>query len=398
MSLTKSAILEIHELSSRAEALARGSAAERKQADILVQRIATIKLTGLSSTEARAEYASALNDSLKPGEPSEHEHRSKFSDYLRGKLDEKEFRDFLAGTQSITTTQGAIGGFLVPIFYDATLREAMAQVDPILDSDVTSFMMTPAATLQPSQVSGWDLSSITAELIGESVQQTAQPIPTVAGGVLKSNLVFKTSFAASWEAETDIPGFAENIIRGGAVALARKIGQSVMSGRGTTDILGLSRSLTPNPLLNNATGGKLVVTDLTKIFFAVNRFYRAAPKCGWLMSDATYQLARNATDNSGRPLLSIEGDSEMLMGKPVYVSPSLATIYSSIGLTGAIVFGDLSSIVIRASRPTLQRSIEQSQADITRGQALWIARQRADFVYFDPSAGANPPLVMAAIS
>jgi HK97 family phage major capsid protein len=257
--------------------------------------------------------------------------------------------------------------------------------------------MTPGPTLQPEQISGYDLSTIQASIVGETSQQNPQTIPAVLGATLKNNIIFKASFTASWEAEEDIPSFGEKITRASSVALARKIGQSVLTGRGGTDIAGVVQAL-GSPTINNATQGKLVNTDLTAIFFSVDRFYRAAPKCGWLMNDGAYKLVRNAVDSQGRPLLSIEQDAEVLLGKPVYVSPSMGRVYSSIGLVGAIVFGDLSSIVIRASRPTIQRSIQQAQADITKGEALWIGRCRADASYFDPSSGTTPPLTLAAIS
>jgi hypothetical protein len=86
------------------------------------------------------------------------------------------------------------------------------------------------------------------------------------------------------------------------------------------------------------------------------------------------------------------------MGEPVYVSPSLATAYSSIGLTGALVFGDLSHIIVRASWPTFQPSFEQAEADITKGEAIYIFRFRADALVFDPSGGVTPPLILAAVS
>jgi HK97 family phage major capsid protein len=399
MSLSKKAILEIQELSSKAEALARGSTSQRKQADVLCQRISTIRQVGFSTDEARGLYCEALVEETNLGirKSNDAEHRAKFDAYLAGQIQEREMRDFLAGTQSITYTQGAAGGYTVPLLYDETLRFALAQVDPILDEKVTSFSMATGATLQSEQISGYDLSSVSAQIVGESVQQNPQSIPPVLGAVLKNNIIFKATFAASWEAEQDIPDFGTKIVRAAGVALARRIGQSVLAGRGGADIAGVVQAL-GGATVSNATAGKIVNTDITKIFFSVDRFYRAAPKCGFLMNDAVYKLVRNATDAQGRPLVSISEGAEVLMGRPVYVSPSMATLYSSLGLVGSILFGDLASVVIRASRPQIERSIELAQVDITHGQAAWIARARCDAAFFDPSSGANPPLVLAAIS
>jgi len=116
------------------------------------------------------------------------------------------------------------------------------------------------------------------------------------------------------------------------------------------------------------------------------------------MNDGVYKLLRQATDNSGRPLIDSERDDERLLGKPVYISPSLATAFTSLGITGCTVFGDLGSVKVRLSRPQIRRSVEVGQADITRGEALYIARARADCVYFDPSAGAKPPAALFIVN
>ncbi|MFZ0820037.1 MAG: phage major capsid protein [Candidatus Acidiferrales bacterium] len=397
--LSNLCILEIGELSHEAEHLAGGTAADRKKADVLLQRITNLRQIGLSSGEIRGKYASALSESLTPKKAVQQaEYRAKFDEYISGVVSDEEFRDFLVGSQNLVYTQGATGGYFVPMDYDGVVREAMSQVDPVLDEDVTSFSMTDGPFLQPEQISGFDLSTISAQLIGESVQQNPQTIPTALGAVLRNNLIFKASFAASMEAEQDIPNFAQKITRAASVALARTIGQHVLTGRGgNADITGIVQAL-GSPSVSNATSGKLTVTDINSFYFSVNRWYRAAPKAGWLITDGVLKYLRAAADNSGRPLLNVENDREILLGKPIYVSPSLATLYSSIGLTGALIFGDLAHIVIKCSRPAVQRSTQLSQADISRGEALFIGRARADASYFDPSSGVTPPLVLAAIS
>ena len=399
--LSDQAILEISELSHRAERLARGSVSDRKQADILVQRIANIRQVGISSDEMRVQYAHALKKQIGAGrsKPDDSEYRGLFDRYLAGKVeaDGTEFRDFLSGQQSITYTQGAAGGFTIPFAYDPTVREAMAQVDEILDPDATDFSMTSGPFLQPQQVSGYDLTTVSAQLVGETVQQTAQAIPTVAGATLKNNLTFRASFGATLEAEQDIPDFSSKIVRAASVALARTIAQKVLIGRGgSSDILGITSIL--NSSYTNGTSGKLTLADINAIYFSVNRWYRNSPKTGWLVSDGVYKFLRAAQDNNGRPLLDVIDDRETLAGKPVYLCPSLGITYLSLGLTGAILFGDLSHIVIRTSRPTIQRTTQQGIVDVTRGESLYIARCRADATLFDPSNGAYPPVVLATVN
>jgi len=399
--MTPKCAVEIQETLDLALRLSKGTANQRLEAEILRQKAGMLERRGHSTFENMSLYVQGLQESLAPPTQKQPpEYRVKFERYIGGQIDAAEFRDWLAGTQSITYTQGVTGGFFVPFEYDATLREAMAQVDPILDEKVCDFSLTTSESLQPEQVSGYDLSTISAQLIGETVQQNPQTIPSVAAGVLRTDKSFKASFAASIEAEQDIPSFTQKITRAASVALARRIGLSVLTGRGGADISGVLASLSSS--YTNGTSGKLVLADFNAVYFGVNRWYRAASKAAWLMSDGVYKFARAAVDGNGRPLLNIERDTETIFGKPVYVSPSLANAYSSLGVTGALIFGDLSHIVIRASRPRIQRATQlaglSDVGGILRGECEYIGRARADAAYFDPSGGNYPPLVLATVN
>jgi HK97 family phage major capsid protein len=396
MTPSNQCVVEMRERNFLAKSfLEKGNTVEARKLQRQAEELGNL---GLSSSELRQKYCAGLiemTQTRKDIEPVEY--RNHFDGYVSGRIADGEMRDWLSGTQSITYTQGVQGGYLVPLQYDDTLREAMSQTDPVLDATVTDFTMTSGPFLQPPQISGYDDSSIIASLIGESVQQNPQAIATVLGATLRADRIFKASFAASWEAETDVPSFAEKVIRSSAIALARRVGQSVLSGRGGVDISGIVQAL-GSPSLSNSTTGKLTLADINGFYFGVNRWHRAQPKCGWLVNDGAYKYLRAATDNSGRPLLSVERDGETLLGKRVYICPSLATAYSSIGLEGAIIFGNLASIVVRASRMQVQRSIQQGQADITKGEALYIGRWRVDATYFDASSGLIPPVALCSIS
>jgi HK97 family phage major capsid protein len=398
MSLSKQCVRAIFQLSDEAEKLARGSATDREQSRILLDRIKSIRETGVSPDEARAIKAELVADEVLPARKKAGEYRASFDKYLVGPGGETELRDFLAGTQSIVYTQGGGGGYLVPVEYDPVVYEAMAQVSPVLDDDVVGFTMTDSPTLKSSTVSGYDLSTISAQIIGEAAQETAQAVPTVAGGTLRSDIVFKISLAASMESEQDIPDFVAKTVRAAAVALARKIGKSVLQGHGGTDINGVTNNFTAANIIKNSTPGKIQNTDISQIFFSVDKFYRNQDRCGWLMDDASYKLCRNAVDSSNRPLLDFVNDKEQLLGKPVYICPDLLVVPGgiSVGNVGSVLFGDLSHILVRASKPTLQRTTQQGINDITKGECLYVGRMRCDATLFDPSNGNTPPVVMAA--
>lgn len=112
------------------------------------------------------------------------------------------------------------------------------------------------------------------------------------------------------------------------------------------------------------------------------------------MNDTVYQKIRNSRDNSGRPLLHIDDDNETLLGKPVWLCPSLPLVGGSPSQFGTLLFGDLSAFHIRVTRPTLQRFSER-YADFYQRAA--IARVRMDSAYFDPSGGSAPPILSASV-
>jgi HK97 family phage major capsid protein len=402
MTLSNSAILEISELSDKAERLARGSASDKAQSTVLLQRITNIRTIGISSDEMRAKYGTALVESINPKQLTEERYRKAFHSYLMHG-NERELRDLIVGTQSISWTAGPQGGFTVPIETEKQIFEALAQTDPLLDESVCHFTMENTPTLQPKFIRGFDLSTITASLVGETVQQTASAFPTVAGRLLRGNLIYKISVAASWEAEDDVPEVLAKFARAYGVAFARKLGADAINGNGTTQPQGILTAL-PTPVYTTGAG-KLVYSDFTSIFFAVNKIYRDQPKCAWLMNDKTYQRVRNSTDNNGRPLLDILFDGfpsadgsawPAILGRPVYICPSIAGDLSASNST--IVFGDLDHFHIRCSRPTVAREVNASIKDITQGLALYVGRVRMDSALFDPSSGSAPPLVTATVT
>jgi len=402
MTLSNAAMLEISELSTKAETLARGNPSDKAVASVYLGRIANIRTTGLSSDETRARYSNALNESLgreTTTTTASDSYKRAFHRYLlcgEKPLNDSERRDLLAGTETITYTEGAQGGFLIPLDYEKTLFTALAQTDEILSDEVCSFNIAPTTTLQPQIVSGYDLSTITATSILETAQQTASSFPSVAGKVLRANITYRVSLAGSIEAEQDVPGAMAKMARAMGVGFARKLGADAINGGGGTGI--------PNGITNGlssvySTGsGKITYNDLSSIYFSVNRVYRSSPKCGWLMSDSVYERVRNAVDNQGRPILDFLEDREVILGKPVYISPTLGQVGGSLALNSTIVFGDLSHFIVRCSKPTIARELNSATKGIEFGEALYVGRMRMDSVLFDPSSGSAPPVVISTVT
>jgi HK97 family phage major capsid protein len=396
--LTQKAVYEIVTLQDRAMTLSRSSnPSDRAESSVLLSRIAMIKETGQSTDESRKMYTAELVKQVAPETVNEQARTIAFHNYLRmgDDITTSERRDLLAGTESITYTQGAPGGFLLPLLYEQKVFEALATTDPLLSADVCDFSMEPTSTLRPQIISGFDLSSVEASQVNEVTQQNAGSFPTVKGSTLRANLIFKMSIAATIEAEDDITDVMAKFSRVYGIAFARRLGADAINGNGTTQMQGLTTAISPQ----YTTGtGKITNSDIQSIYSLVNYVYRSSPKCAWLMSESVHNRLRLATDSSNRPLLSIVEDREELMSKPIFICPSLPAVGGSLGLNSQIVFGDLSAFKIRCSRPTLMRSINGSVSDISQGKALYIARIRCDSAYFDPSNNIAPAVVVATIT
>lgn len=354
----------------------------RKEVDIILGEMAHIRSTGRTNAEEA--------------------HFDVFKRYLRGENVEAELRsnnDFLAGTESVSFSEGNVGGVLVPQQFQNAVSEGLAQVDPLLNPEVCSLIQEPDFRLRPLQLPGWDLSTIAAVQVDEGSQHNSDVVPGTTQKLL-NKFTYRLSLGASLEWEDDQQAFDSALAAMGrafGIGFARGIGFDLINGNGSSAPAGILSNLTAKvTTLNN---GKIVADDIHNVFFAVNRIYRASKKCAWLMNDAAYELVRKATDNQGRPLLSVKDDQEQLMGKPVYIAPSLPAYNPSLPeqYPGSFcVFGDLSHFYVHATTMSLRRKL-QVPGYIEYGKALYTGLLSVDAVLHDPTGGTLPPVIAAAL-
>jgi HK97 family phage major capsid protein len=397
--LTPKCIVEIQELTDRAARLSRGDVNDRAESAALLSRAKTLRDCGESSDELRAKYATQTLTDAKTaaGNTSEDRYRQCFERYIltgdERALEPQERRDLLAGSQSITYSAGAAGGYAVPWQYSSVLWKSLAQTDPLLDPEVCDFEIGTSFKLQPKQISGYDLSTITATEISETAQQTAGTFPAVSGAKLRS-FTYRLTLNASFEAETDVPGTLAKMAQAYGVGFARKLGQVAVNGNGISEGQGIAVALTPS--YTTTYTQEIIEQDLNNIYFGLNRVYRGSPFCAWLMSDSVYERVRKAVDSANRPLLNMEHDEETILGKPVYITPSLGIAGGSPATDSTIIFGALDHFHARASAATMQRALNTPNT-IEFGRAMYIARIRFDCTYFDPSNGSAPPIISAVV-
>jgi HK97 family phage major capsid protein len=332
-----------------------------------------------------AQIAAAKNGSVEiPNKASEEFFRA----LVRGENIEQRGNTMLAGTNDASNqTQGSAGGYLVPTEFADSLILGLAQVDPLLDENVVTLKKSATFALRPYGMPGWDLSSFAAVKVGEATQQTPQTVPTASHQML-NGYQYRASLTASFELEEDdFQPVIDQFTKAYSIGFARGIGADLVNGNGSTAPQGVLSAASFSGYTTATGGGVITATDIDEIYFGVNVIYRNAPKCAWVMSDTTYKAVRQARDANGRPLINMVDDREMLMGKPVRISPSMPSYNASTGAAHAIIFGDMSHYVVRVSAPLIQRSIE-GVGMVETGIAQYRGLIRADAKLVDPSGNA----------
>jgi HK97 family phage major capsid protein len=397
--LSNEALLEIGRLQSQADTLLSSrnmTGSDRKKVDYIISRITTIRQIGMSGDEVRRQLSKAHGEQFAREERNRETNDLAFRMFLCKRSDE-EVRTALTGSETISYTQGPLGGFLVPTAFANLVAEGSAQFDPLFDPRVVTVVQEQTFTLHPLQIPGWDLSTFAAANITETNQQNEQANPAFSGKLLNRN-TYRCSLDASFEWEEDEAAYGRAqsaFARAFSIGFARGIGKDLVTGSGVNQPQGILTGAA-NSSVSNATAGKLVLTDLTAIYFSVNKIYRSSSKCAWLMDDTAYKYLLNAVDNSGRPLINVENGYDALLGKPIYISPSLAGAASPI-TPGKIVFGDLSHFIVHNSSMLVRRSY-QLPGYVENAKAKYTGLLMADSILFDPTNGAVPPIVYAQIS
>ena len=396
-------MLEAYKLQAEATRIASQSVVTRsdaKKIDTLLARISNLKQVGVSTDEMRKHIGTELGKEIGNDQRG---HEELFVQFMRGKADvelEQRATVFVAGQQTSIFTAGSQGGVLVPVAFQQAATEGMAAVDPLLDDSVVGLVREDGFKLPPLTVPGFDLSTIVAVNVAEISQQNAQTIPVI-DSVMLNRYTYRVSLAASIEFEDDAKayGSAENAMgRAFGIAFARGIGADLVNGDGATAPQGVVTGAADSGV-TTANAGKVVLDDFVNVFYSVNKAYRESQKAAWLVNDAVAKMISNAVDDQHRPLFPVVDGVTQILGKPVYVTPSLPAYNASLGtqLAGSFcVFGDLSHYVVHASTMYMRRRIN-TPGYIEYGKALYTGLMMADAIVHDPTDGALPPIVTARL-
>jgi HK97 family phage major capsid protein len=304
-------------------------------------------------------------------------------------------------------TYSGTAGTFVPEEFSEKFFLGLAQYSDLMNPDNVNLEKSVDYRYPGSNAAGWDLSTFAAVRVGaptgfgDGVQQTAQTVP-VSDTEFLTGYIYKCTLLATMELFQDDPLLLDRVAKAFAIGFARGVGTDLTVGSGINEI--------PQGLLTgavncgvtvgtgNGTGfSSPVVTndDLLDVYFSVNRVYRQSPKCAWVMSDASYQRIRQATDNAARPLINVVGDQELLYGKKILIAPDMPSSGGSPYVaSGKIVFGDLDHFWVKASQMVVAKNL-QVGGGIESGQYAVIGRMRVNSTVFDPTGGNFPPIVYA---
>jgi len=401
--MTSAGLKEVFQLQREIDALLAQphiSKEQRKRADLLMSRVASLRDMGMSTDEANRALVAEYGREIHPLSEEQRVHEDLFRAYLRGEHIEERATTFIAGQQSILYTSGQNGGFLVPTSFRQEAAEGMAAIDPLLNPNVVTLIQEPDYSLRPTSLPGWDLSGVLAEIVSETGTYEQNSVPSITSKML-NGFTYRAAFDASLEWDEDEKAYGSPMAamaRATGIALGRAIGKDLINGNGTTAPSGLLTGAADSGV-TTANAGKVVLQDFTDVFYSINKIYRDSEKCAWLVTDAVHKMIAECVDDQHRPIFPVVNGVTYVLGRPVYVAPSLPAYNSSLGTQAPgsfCLFGDFSHYYVHASSIMLRRLL-QVPGLIENGKCRYLSLQRVDAIYHDPTDGSLPAVVAARL-
>jgi HK97 family phage major capsid protein len=229
---------------------------------------------------------------------------------------------------------GSAGGYLVPPGFLDRLLIAMKAYGGLLN-EVGKIDTT---TGNPLQWPGADDTANVGAILGENTQVSQQDIAfttqTLNAYTYTSKLVL-VSLQLMQDAAFDVDGFVSGRL---AERIARIQATHIVSGTGTGQPQGIVTGVTNTTTL--ATGstttlgsGTTGYDSLLDLIHSVDPAYRALPETKFVAHDSFLKAVRKVKDTQSRPLWQPDylagGDRDTILGYPVAIDNSLATVAAS---------------------------------------------------------------------
>lgn len=305
----------------------------------------------------------------------EREYRKQFDRYILSGT-RPELRTY-SGMESVDTSAG---GALCPAEYQKELFQDAGTVEPMLDESIVRFIRTDkgnALTLPTI-----DLTQMTSQIIAQTEDLAPVANPTASKVTFGAYSYRVNPVAVSTELEQDSYSPVSDLLQQAfSVAIANGVGAHLVTGTGSGQPQGVVTGATDSGVTTDS--GVIAEGDLLNIYFSMPRVHRANKKTVWIFSDAQYKLVRTIVDSTGRPLLNIVNDKELLFGKPVLISPALSS-------QSKFCLANLSMYCVRIATDSVRiRRSTQATGWAEQGTSLLTCTFRADGKLVQPASSVS---------
>lgn len=324
-----------------------------------------------------------------------------------------EQRDQQAGSQSITYTEGNVGGYFVPAGFVYDIEKATKFFAPLLDGSVIRIMETATGQVLPYPTSNdtnnaWTLVSEATQVSDQGTTPnyptqgttpSGQPGNVLAGhvnfnaykgttGLIRVSLELLQDSAFSIESFLT-EAFAVRLGRGYEYYLTNGSGSNAPTGilpaisaSGATPVVAVGSSATDGS--TNTGANSIGYADLVNLIHSVDPTYRRGAK--FMFADSTLRFLRTLLDKFGRPLWVPgvkDSEPDTICGYQYVINQSFPTIAAS---ATTVAFGAWQKFIARKVRDLQVLRLDERFADF--GEIAYVAFSRIDSNLVD--AGTHP--------
>ena len=307
----------------------------------------TADLDGLSARIKRAEDAEAREADIRasmgslPVQEARQEvtDRDRIVEFIKNENQRSlylplERRDLVKGTATA-------GGNLVTTSFASQLYEhaienaVVASISSVMNTDGGGVHEVPVTTSYPT-------AALTAEATAITESDPAFGKRSLGAYAYKTMVQVSSELAAD-----ESYNLTDFLARRCGVAVGNAFGADLAVGNGSNKPAGIVGSSTLG--VTGATGqsGAFTADNLIDLMFSVIGPYRNRTTTGWLMNDTSLARVRKLKDTTNQylwqPSLQL-GVPDMLLGKPVYTDPNIASVATS---ARSVLFGDFGTYYTR---------------------------------------------------
>jgi HK97 family phage major capsid protein len=333
---------------------------------------------------------------------------------------DSEVRANLAGQESISYTEGPLGGTLVAQGMYPRVLQTMKQYDQLFDESYSNVVETPNGAGMSFPV--LDDINVNAVQVGETVQGSQAQIASFGTALLNAwsfrSVIVPVSLELLQDSNFNLGFVLERVF---AMRFARGIGAKLATGSGSNTPMGLTTgALAAGASVIVATGSSantggvetgstsIGTTDINSAFHKLDPAYRSGA-C-WAMNDSTLSYLDSLLDKQGRPIVRFcdsvtggPGNTPFIKGRPVAICPSMPSIAA--GQNSVVFYNPQffvqrrvpSSMFVRLQKDPAAygaTNFQQAVGYVEAGLVGFQAFMRVDSNFIAPNASYVPAVVI----